>query len=83
LKLAEFLVADYPTTRKMHQQGIPSGYRKEKKKWREGGKEDPSALIFLPLSTQPYKASPLRILLWKISPYSVNLEKKLEGVETG
>jgi hypothetical protein len=33
-----------------------------RKKRREGGKEDPSALIFLPLSTQPYKASP--------SPYS-------------
>jgi hypothetical protein len=65
--------------------GIPLRFHMErrKKKWREGGKEDPSALIFLPLSTQPYKASPLRILPLENSPCSVNLEKKLEGAETG
>jgi hypothetical protein len=61
----------------------PVLWKGEKKNWREGGKEDPSALIFLPLSTQPYKTSPLRILPLEKSPCSVNLEKKLEGAETG
>jgi len=77
-----------PAYYSFNQKNAPVGislrlYGKEKKKWREGGKEDPSALIFLPLSTQPYKTSPLRILPLENSPCSVNLEKKLEGAETG
>jgi hypothetical protein len=68
----------------MHQQGFPSGSMERRKKTggREGRKTRRPSYFFLsqPNLTKP----PLSVFsLWKKSPCSVNLEKKLEGAETG
>jgi len=56
--------------------------RRKKNGGREGRKTRRPSYFFL---SQPNltKPPPLRILLWKNSPCSVNLEKRLEGAETG
>jgi hypothetical protein len=57
----------------------------ERRKKKEGGREGRPVGPHIFFLSQPNLTKPplSLILLWKKSPCSVNLEKKLEGAETG